>query len=104
MYAQPMNNPLNPFDVEAIRNDFSILKGEKAPPLIYLDSAATSQTPDCVIEAMDAYYRTYNSNIHRGIYRISEEATAKYEEARQKIGRFINAPSFKPDYLYPKHH
>ena len=40
---------------------------------------------------MDAYYRTYNSNIHRGIYRISEEATAKYEEARQKIGRFINA-------------
>ena len=59
--------------------------------MIYLDSAATSQTPDPVIEAMDAYYRTYNSNIHRGIYRISEEATAKYEEARQRIGRFINA-------------
>ena len=59
--------------------------------LIYLDSAATSQTPDPVIEAMEAYYRTYNSNIHRGIYRISEEATAKYEEARQQISRFINA-------------
>ena len=91
MYAQPMNNVLNEFDVEAIRNDFSILKQETDPSLIYLDSAATSQTPDPVIEAMDAYYRTYNSNIHRGIYRISEEATAKYEEARQRIGRFINA-------------
>ena len=91
MYAQPMNNALNAFDVETVRNDFSILKGESDLPLIYLDSAATSQTPDCVIEAMDAYYRTYNSNIHRGIYRISEEATAKYEEARKRIGRFINA-------------
>ena len=91
MYAQPINNALNEFDVEAIRNDFSILKQETDPSLIYLDSAATSQTPDPVIEAMDAYYRTYNSNIHRGIYRISEEATAKYEEARQRIGRFINA-------------
>ena len=91
MYAQPMNNALNTLDVEAIRNDFSILKREDDLPLIYLDSAATSQTPDCVIEAMEAYYRTYNSNIHRGIYRISEEATAKYEEARQQIGRFINA-------------
>ena len=91
MYAQPINNALNEFDVEAIRNDFSILRQENDPLLIYLDSAATSQTPDPVIEAMDAYYRTYNSNIHRGIYRISEEATAKYEEARQWIGRFINA-------------
>ena len=91
MYAQPINNALNKFDVEAIRNDFSILRQENDPLLIYLDSAATSQTPDPVIEAMDAYYRTYNSNIHRGIYRISEEATAKYEEARQRIGRFINA-------------
>ena len=93
MYARPMNNTptLNGFDVEAIRDDFSILKGENDLPLIYLDSAATSQTPDCVIEAMDAYYRTYNSNIHRGIYQISEEATAKFEEARQRIGRFINA-------------
>ena len=91
MYAQPINNALNKFDVEAIRNDFSILRQENDPLLIYLDSAATSQTPGPVIEAMDAYYRTYNSNIHRGIYRISEEATAKYEEARQRIGRFINA-------------
>ena len=91
MYAQPMNTVLYELDVEAIRNDFSILNQGNDIPLIYLDSAATSQTPDCVIEAMEAYYRTYNSNIHRGIYRISEEATAKYEEARQRIGRLINA-------------
>ena len=91
MYAQPMNTVLHELDVEAIRNDFSILNQGNDIPLIYLDSAATSQTPDCVIEAMEAYYRTYNSNIHRGIYRISEEATAKYEEARQRIGRLINA-------------
>jgi len=82
---------LRRLDVEAIRNEFSILRQGSDPPLIYLDSAATSQTPDCVIDAMDAYYRTYNSNIHRGIYRISEEATARYEEARKKIARFINA-------------
>lgn len=93
MHAQPMNDALTlrRLDVEAIRNEFSILRQGSDPPLIYLDSAATSQTPDCVIDAMDAYYRTYNSNIHRGIYRISEEATARYEEARKKIARFINA-------------
>ena len=104
MYAQPMNNALNEFDVEAIRNDFSILKQETDPSLIYLDSAATSQTPDPVIEAMDAYYRTYNSNIHRGIYRISEEATAKYEEAPTADRTFHQRPSFKPDYLYTQYH
>ena len=62
MHAQPMNDmlALRGFDVEAIRNDFSILKQESDPRLIYLDSAATSQTPDCVIDAMDKYYRTYN--------------------------------------------
>ncbi|MCZ6677865.1 MAG: cysteine desulfurase [Candidatus Poribacteria bacterium] len=93
MHAQPMNDALtlHTLDVEAIRNDFPILKQESDPRLIYLDSAATSQTPDCVVNAMDEYYRTYNANIHRGIYRISEEATARYEEARKKIARFINA-------------
>ncbi len=93
MSAEPINehDAFRPLDVEAIRNDFPILKQQTYPPLIYLDSAATSQKPYCVIDAMDEYYRTYNSNIHRGIYRISEEATARYEEARQKIARFINA-------------
>ena len=77
--------------VETIRKDFPIFASKHQPPLIYLDNAATSQTPSCVVDAMNAYYQTYNSNIHRGIYQISEEATARYEEARQNVARFINA-------------
>jgi cysteine desulfurase/selenocysteine lyase len=64
-------------------------------PLVYLDNAATSQKPFAVIEAMDDFYRQYNSNIHRGIHTIAEEATAKYEEARGRIAEFIGAPSPK---------
>jgi cysteine desulfurase/selenocysteine lyase len=81
-------------DVAAIRADFPILSRELQPgvPLVYLDNAATSQKPLAVIEAMDRYYRHYNANIHRGIHRLSEEATAAYEEARARIARFINAP------------
>ncbi len=76
-------------DVDRIRKDFPIFAEDS--PIAYLDSAASSQTARCVIEAMDGYYQSYRSNIHRGIYRISEEATAAYEEARQKVARFINA-------------
>jgi cysteine desulfurase/selenocysteine lyase len=81
-------------DVEKIRADFPILQREVYPgvPLVFLDSAASSQRPLPVIEAMDAYYRAYHANVHRGIYRISEEATAAYEGARERIARFINAP------------
>jgi cysteine desulfurase/selenocysteine lyase len=79
---------------EKIRADFPILDVEAHPgkPLIYLDNAATSQKPLAVIEAMNSYYRNYNANVHRGIHRLSEEATAAYEGARERIGRFINAP------------
>ncbi|MEO5618578.1 MAG: aminotransferase class V-fold PLP-dependent enzyme, partial [Candidatus Eisenbacteria bacterium] len=76
-------------DARAIRAQFPILNGEK--PLIYLDSAATSQKPEAVLAAMDRYYRTMNANIHRGVYRIAEEATAAYEDARRRIARFIGA-------------
>jgi cysteine desulfurase / selenocysteine lyase len=78
-------------DIEKIREDFPILKREIHPSiqLIYLDSAATSQKPESVIQAMDEYYRCFNANIHRGVYTIAEEATAKFEEARRKIGAFI---------------
>ena len=62
-------------------------------PLAFLDSAASSQKPNVVIEAMDSYYRTYNANIHRGVYQLSEKATAKYEEARHLVAAFINAAS-----------
>ncbi len=61
-------------------------------PLVYLDNAATSQKPRAVIEAMDTYYRSYNANVHRGIHRLSEAATAAYEGARVRVARFINAP------------
>ncbi len=79
-----------PLDVQAIREDFPIFA--ETPPLAFLDSAASTQTPRPVVEAMDAYYGTYRSNIHRGIYRISEEATDQYEKARQKVAGLINAP------------
>ena len=62
-------------------------------PLIFLDSAASSQKPTCVIEAMNAYYRTTHANVHRGVHTLSEEATEQYEGARKKIARFINAKS-----------
>lgn len=79
-----------PLDVQSIREDFPIFAD--TPPLAFLDSAASTQTPRPVVEAMDAYYDTYRSNIHRGIYRISEEATDQYEKARQKVAQLINAP------------
>jgi cysteine desulfurase/selenocysteine lyase len=81
-------------DPHALRADFPILaERPHGKPLVYLDSAATSQKPTAVIEAMDRYYRGYNANVHRGIYEISEKATAAYEGAREQVARFINAPS-----------
>lgn len=80
-------------DVQTIKNDFPLLQVEAHPgvPLVYLDNAATSQKPAAVIEAMDYYYRAYNANVHRGIHRLSEDATNAYEDARARIGHFINA-------------
>src|SRR5207244_4210791 len=83
-------------NVEKVRDDFPILARRiHGCPLIYLDSAATSQKPAAVIDAMDDYYRRYNANPHRGVYAISEEATAAYESARQRVATFINAASPK---------
>ncbi len=79
-----------PLDLEGIRKDFPIFG--TIPPLAFLDNAASTQTPRPVVDAMDAYYDTYRSNIHRGIYRISEEATEQYERAREKVAQLINAP------------
>lgn len=81
------------YDVERIRDDFPILNTEVYPgvPLVYLDSAASSQKPLAVLEAMDDYYRRYHANVHRGVHRLSELATTAYEEARVRISRFINA-------------
>ena len=81
-------------NVKKIRADFPILEREVYPgvPLVFLDSAASSQKPLPVIEAMDTYYRNYHANVHRGIHRLSEEATNAYEGAREKVAKFINAP------------
>jgi len=84
------------FDVQRIRQDFPILQQQvNGKPLVYLDSTASSQKPLPVIEAMNTYYREYNANVHRGIYQISEKASEAYETARKKIGRFINARSWR---------
>jgi cysteine desulfurase/selenocysteine lyase len=83
------------FDVNRIRGDFPILNREIRPgvPVVYLDSTATSQKPSTVIEAMDSFYRQSNANINRGVHTLAEEATALYEAAREKVAKFINAPS-----------
>ncbi len=81
---------------EEIRQDFPILSRQvHSKPFVYLDSTASSQKPALVIEAMSHYYQSYNANVHRGVYEISEEATAAMEKARVKIARFINARQSK---------
>ncbi|MCP8308813.1 MAG: cysteine desulfurase [archaeon] len=79
-------------DVEKIRQDFPIFEQRfKGKPLIYLDNAATSQRPNQVVDAMNKYYQVYNATIHRCVYKLGEEATNAYEEAREKVAKFINA-------------
>jgi len=86
-------NPTTTLDTTAIRRDFPLFEREfDGRRLAYLDSAATSLKPRSVIEAVDGYNRRYSANVHRGIYRIGEEATAAYEGAREKVARFLNAP------------
>src|SRR5690606_37374373 len=81
-----------PFDVEKIRRDFPILKRKvNGHPLVYFDNAATSHTPIQVIDAIVDYYSNYNSNIHRGVHSLSQEATDKYEQARKKVQSHFNA-------------
>lgn len=83
-------------DTEKIRKDFPILKRKvHNKPLVYLDSAASSQKPIQVIEAISNYYTTSHANIHRGIHALGEEATAAYEEAKQTVAEFIHANSWK---------
>ena len=79
--------------MDKVRDDFPILKQQiHGHPLVYLDNAATSQKPQVVIDAITRFYSTDNANIHRGVHLLSQRATAAYEEAREKLQRFINAP------------
>ena len=80
------------FDVELIRKDFPILSREvNGKGLIYLDSGATAQKPECVIELINRLHREYNANIHRGVHYLSEQMTQMYEAARERIREFIGA-------------
>jgi cysteine desulfurase/selenocysteine lyase len=90
--ALPVEAPA--VDWERVRADFPILsRTVHGKPLVYLDSTATSQKPQVVLDAMQDYYLTTNANIHRGVYELSEVATDRYEKARARIARFINAKS-----------
>lgn len=83
-------------DIQKIREDFPILHQDiNGKPLIYFDNAATSQKPKIVIDAIAAYYNTINSNIHRGVHTLSQQATDAYELSRQKIQQFVNAKHSK---------
>lgn len=83
---------MSALDVAAVKRDFPILHREvNGKRLVFLDSAASSQKPTPVLDAMDACYRTYYANVHRGVYTIAEEATAAMEAARRKVARFVNA-------------
>ena len=80
------------FDVTRIRQDFPILAQEvNGKPLVYLDNAATAQKPRSVLDALLAYYERDNANVHRGVHTLSQRATVKYEEAREKVRQFLNA-------------
>lgn len=84
----------DPLDVTAIKAEFPILdQTMHGKRLVYLDSAATSQKPRPVLDAMNHYYETTNANVHRGVYQIAEQATSMMEDARAKVARFIGAPS-----------
>jgi len=85
------------YPIEKIRADFPILQQEAYPgkPLVFLDSAASSQKPAAVIDTMSRYYQNDHANVHRGVHKLSEAATAAYEEARDKVQRFINAATRK---------
>ena len=83
---------MSKFDIDKIRSDFPIFKDKL---LVYLDSAATTQKPKQVIEAVSDFYSNYNANVHRGIYELSMKATETFESARQKVAKFINASDWR---------
>lgn len=88
-----LENTEKKFDVYSIRKDFPILeKTVNGNPLVYIDNAATTQKPKAVIDSHVDYYLHHNANIHRGVYQLSTESSEAYDEAREKVRRFINAP------------
>ncbi|HXZ82261.1 MAG TPA: SufS family cysteine desulfurase [Acidimicrobiales bacterium] len=90
-------------DVQALKKDFPLLsRSDGDRPLVYLDSAASAQRPQSVLDAMDVYYATTHANVHRGVYAIAEEATRQLEAARASLGRFIGAPHPHREVVFTK--
>src|SRR5450759_5287707 len=90
-------------DVETLRKDFPLLAQEvNGHPITYLDSAASSQRPRQVLDAMREYDETTHANVHRGVYGIAEEATRRFEAARVNVGRFIGAPNPAREIIFAK--
>ncbi|MEF8808219.1 aminotransferase class V-fold PLP-dependent enzyme [Natronomonas sp.] len=98
-----MSQQAEPLDVERLREDFPILEREfDGTQLVYLDNAATTQTPEPVIEAITDYYRHYNANVHRGIHQLSQEASIAYEEAHDRVAEFIGASGGRKEIVFTK--
>ncbi|MFT4883324.1 MAG: cysteine desulfurase/selenocysteine lyase [Natronomonas sp.] len=98
-----MSQQAEPLDVERLREDFPILEREfDGTQLVYLDNAATTQTPEPVIEAISDYYRRYNANVHRGIHQLSQEASIAYEEAHDRVAEFIGASGGRKEIIFTK--
>ncbi|MFB6131346.1 MAG: bifunctional cysteine desulfurase/selenocysteine lyase SufS [Salinigranum sp.] len=104
-----------PIDVRAIREDFPILERKVGGdvttpgadpdddvPLVYLDNAATSQTPESVVQAIVDYYHGYNANVHRGIHHLSQEASVAYEEAHDRVAEFVGASGGREEMVFTK--
>jgi cysteine desulfurase/selenocysteine lyase len=98
--ATPESESLN---VERIRDDFPILEREiGGRQLVYLDNAATSQTPEPVVEALTDYYREMNANIHRGLHQLSQEASVAYEDAHDRLAEFIGASGGRKEMIFTR--
>ena len=97
-------HPSASVDVEAIRAAFPALERDIAPdtPLVYLDNAATTLTPEPVLDAMDEYYRSYNANVHRGLHTLSQEASVAYEDAHDDVASFIGASGGREELIFTK--
>jgi len=96
MATATKNKSTKKVDFDKIRKDFPLLKREmNGKPIVFLDSAASSQKPNYVLRAMDQYYKKLHANVHRGVYQLSQEATDAFEKSRRLVKEFINAPSEK---------
>ena len=101
--APPVTSDTAPLDVSAIKADFPILNmAREKGRLVYLDSAASAQRPQSVLDAMDNYYKTTHANVHRGVYAIAEEATRQFEEARVAVGELVGAPRPSTEIIFTK--